>query len=100
VGQLRPQIRPLHQNLEMFRRLGHGALHQLDIRPLPRVLEQASRGVELLATGAQLSEEHREIQETRRDEGNVPLAAKTGIIVSRFTSVPRGEAHCGQPARS
>ncbi len=70
----------------MVRCLGHGALHQLDLQPLPRALEQASRGLDLLATGAQLPKEYREIQETRRDEEQRALAAKTGIIVSRFTS--------------
>ena len=45
-----------------------GALHQLDLRPLPRALEQAPRGLDFLATRAQLPKEYREIQETRRDE--------------------------------
>lgn len=68
VVKIRTQIRLLDQDAEMIGGFHHGALNQLDFRPLQRGLEHAARGLDLFASSPQLTQEYGEIEQTRHDE--------------------------------
>lgn len=68
IVKVRAQIRPLDEDAEVIGSLHHGALHQLDLRLLTRVIEKPPRRLQLLAAGAKLPHEDRVIEQTCNHE--------------------------------